>query len=295
MAYSSVVDYHLVRKVKSNKFNVDHLSQYSLYFLLGKQHFKFCVLDTKSSACLLLEDYLIGTNDQPDETVDTLRVIFESHHLLNAGFWNSVKLAFLNPKSVLVPNQMFDKDTLPAYLKMNCKVDPNDGYYYFKHNTGKMVNVFAADKQLVKWFKDQYPNLNIHLLHYSSALIEGVPRQSDASRLKSMSLFVNIDSTEILVHENDKLLYCNQFSYQTPEELLNYVMVVMDQLALDPNVSKVQLWGNINNQSEYFKVLYQYIRNISFGKRPSVIKFSFEFDEIDEHQYFDLFGLYYCE
>lgn len=291
-----MVDYHLVRKVKSSKFNVDHLSQYSLYFLLGKQHFKFCVLDTKSSACLLLEDYLIGADDKPEKTVETLKVIFESHHLLNAGFWNSVKLAFLNPKSVLIPNQMFDKDTLYEYLKINCEIDQNDAIYYFKHNTGKMVNVFAADKQIVKWFKDQYPNLNIHLLHHSSALIEGVPRQSDASRMKSMSLFINnIDSTEILVHENEKLLYCNQFNFQNPQELLKYVLVVMDQLGLDPNVSKVQLWGNINNQSDNFKILYRYIRNIAFGKRPSVIKFSFEFDEMDEHQYFDLFGLYYCE
>jgi hypothetical protein len=110
-----------------------------------------------------------------------------------------------------------------------------------------------------------------------------------------MSLFINLDSTEVLVHENDNLLYCNQFNYHTPEELLNYVMVVMDQLELDPNVSKVQLWGNVNNHSEYFKILYKYIRNISFGKRPAALNFSFEFDEIDENQYFDLFGLYYCE
>jgi hypothetical protein len=110
-----------------------------------------------------------------------------------------------------------------------------------------------------------------------------------------MALFLNIDATEVLVHEGDRLLYCNHFAHHSPEELLNYVMVVMDQLEIDPNFSKVQLWGNVNNQSEYFKELYKYIRNISFGKRPSVLNFSFEFDEIDEHQYFELFGLYYCE
>ena len=69
----------------------------------------------------------------------------------------------------------------------------------------------------------------------------------------------------------------------------------MDQLGLDPNFSKVQVWGNIDSQSEYFKTLYKYIRNISFGKRPSVLNFSFEFDEVDEQLYFDLLGLFYCE
>lgn len=290
-----MVDYHLVRKVKSSKFNVDHLSQYSLYFLLGKQHFKFCIVDTKTSSCLLLEDYLIGSNDQPDEILDTLKVIFETHHLLNAGFWNSVKLGFLSPKSVLIPNNLFDKNGLQGYLQMNCTLDDDEGHYYFKHNTGKIVNVFAANKKIVAWFKEQYPNQNLHLIHHSSALIEGVPRQQDGSRQKSMSLFINIDTAEILVHEKDQLLYCNQFDYHSPEELLNYVMVVMNQLGLDANVNKVQLWGHVNSHSEYFKTLYQYIRNISFGRRPNALNFSFEFDEIEDQQYFDLFALFYCE
>ena len=290
-----MVDYHLVRKVKSNKFNVDHLSQYNLHFLLGKQHFKFCVIDTKTNHCLLIEDYLIGSNDQPNEIVETLQVIFEHHHLLNAGFWNSIKLAFLNPKSVLVPSHLFDKDSLSEYLQLNCELTPSEGRYYYRHNTGKMVNVFATSKKIVEWFKQLYPNLNIHLLHYSSALIESIPRQTDASRIRSMAMFLNVDSTEILVHEGDKLLYCNQFVHHSADELLKYALIVMDQLELDPNFSKVQLWGNISNQSDYFKLLYKYIRNISFGKRPSVLNFSFEFDEIEEHQYFDLFGLYFCE
>ena len=290
-----MVDYHLVKKVKSEKFNVDHLSQYNLYFLLGKQHFKFCVIDTKSNNCILLEDYLIGSNDQADEIVDALGVIFETHHLLNAGFWNSIKLAFLSHKSSLVPSHLFDKDALSDYLNLNCEVQADEGFYYFKHNTGKMVSVFAANKKIVSWFNKIYPNINIHLLHYSSALIEGVPRQSDNSRLKSMSLFHNIDSTEVLVHENDKLLYCNQFAHQNSSELVNYILVTMDQLGLDPNFNKVQVWGNIDSQSEYFKILYKYIRNISFGKRPSMLNFSFEFDEIDEQLYFDLLGLFYCE
>ena len=290
-----MVDYHLVRKVKSQKFNVDHLSQYNLYFLQGKQHFKFCVIDTKANECLLLEDYLIGSNDQPDEIVDTLGVIFETHHLLNAGFWNSIKLAFVNPNSVLVPSILFDKDSLAEYLKLNCQIHADDGTYYYKHNTGKIVNVFAANKKIVNWFKELYPNLNIHLLHYSSALIEGVPRQLDNSRLRSMSIFHNIDSTEVLVHEDDKLLLCNQFVHHSPDEFLKYIMVTMDQLKLDPNFSKVQIWGNIDSHSEYFKILYKYVRNISFGKRPSALNFSFEFDEIDEQQYFDLTGLFYCE
>ncbi len=295
MGCTPVVDFHQIKKVKSSKFNVDQLSQYHLCFLLGKQHFKFCIVDSKSNSCLLLEDYLLGSNDQPKEILDTLKVLFEGHHLLNAGFWKSVKLAFVSPKSVLVPVILFDKDAMGEYLSLNCQLEPNEDFYYYKHHNNKIVNVFAVDSRVVDWFRTLYPNLNLHLLHHGSALIEGLPRQEDITRLKGMSLFVNIDSVDILIHEYDQLLYYNQFPFNSADEFINYVMIAMNQLGLDPNMSKVQVWGNIDNQSEYFKNLYKFIRNVSFGKRPSMLKFTFEFDEIAEHQYFDLMGLYYCE
>lgn len=290
-----MAEFHLIKKVKSSKFNVDHLSQYNLCLLLGKQHFKFCVIDSKTNVCLLLEDYLLNTEDT-DDTIKVLNSLFESHHLLNAGFWHAVKLAVYNPKSVLIPGALFEKEQAGSYLKLNCDYQEQlDKLCYYKHHTDKMVNVFTAEHKIVDWFKTIYPNLNLHLLHHTSALIEGVPRQEGKTRLKSMSLFMSADAVDILIHENGQLLYCNQFSFHTPLEFINYVMIAMEQLGLDPNISKVQVWGNINSQSDHFKILYQYVRNISFGKRPSMLNFPFEFDEVEDQQYFDLLGLYYCE
>ncbi len=294
-AKASVADYHLIRKVKSGKFNVDHLSQYNLCFLLGKQHFKFCVIDSRSNLCLLLEDYLLDI-EQGFKRLNVLKKLFESHHLLNAGFWNTVKLAVYNSKAVLVPSSLFEKDEAAQYLWLNCQIDDSeDQVFYYKHHNGKMVNVFAGDRQIITWFKASYPNLNIHLLHHTSALIEGFTRQSDKTRLKSMALFLSNNAVDVLVQENGKLLYCNQFTYESPSEFINYVMIVLDQMGMDPNIVKVQVWGNINNQTERFKILYKYIRNISFGTRPSMLNFTFEFDEVEDYQYFDLLGMYYCE
>ena len=144
-----------------------------------------------------------------------------------------------------------------------------------------MVTVFAVDQKIVQWFQGIYPNLNLHLLHHTSALIEGLPRQEGQSRLKSMSLLMKNQVVDILVHDGTQLTYCNQFEFETPLEFINYVMVVMQELKLDPNMDKVELWGDINPQSDYFKILYKYVRNIAVGKRPTNLNFTFEFDEID--------------
>ena len=50
------------------------------------------------------------------------------------------------------------------------------------------------------------------------------------------------------------------------------------------------LWGNMDTSSIYFKRLSEYIKNISLGNRPEGLTFGYQFDEVDESQFYDLMG-----
>ncbi len=66
----------------------------------------------------------------------------------------------------------------------------------------------------------------------------------------------------------------------------------MDELKLDPNVCKVKLFGELSHDSAIFSNLYKYIRHLSFGTKPVAISYSFKFDEVLDHRYFDLYNAY---
>ena len=53
-------------------------------------------------------------------------------------------------------------------------------------------------------------------------------------------------------------------------------------------------WIALDFESEVEK-LNKYIRNVSFGSKPSYLNFSYQFDEIMDHQYFDVFSIFLCE
>ncbi len=68
----------------------------------------------------------------------------------------------------------------------------------------------------------------------------------------------------------------------------------MKELNLDPETCKVILYGELSLDSAIFNLLYKYIRYINFGSKPNQIQFSYRFDEIMDHRYFDLYTLHLC-
>ena len=118
--------------------------------------------------------------------------LFESHHFLTAGFWNSVKLSVKSHKFTLVPSGHFAKEAASDYLVINSELRPEvEDVLYYKHNQTDAVNIFAADQKLISWIKSLYPALKVGVVHQGSALIEGIMKYDDHSSEKTM--FCSVD------------------------------------------------------------------------------------------------------
>jgi hypothetical protein len=288
--------YSLIKKIKDDKFDVDDLENYKLTLHIGSEDFQITIFDVKKNKCLLLEDYSLEGVKEAEEIIEILSGIFESHHLLQAGFWSNLKISLKNSKCTLVPASLFDPDKLEEYLSLSCELNPEvDEVHYFKHKTGEYVTVFAANKQLINWLKSVYPALSIRIIHQSCALIEGVLFNKDLAVGDGLSIYLNRQYLHVVVSRGKNLTYYNQFLCHSAEEFLRYILTVMQGLNLSQNDTKVLIWGNIDSDSAYYKILYKYIRDISFARKPSYLKFDFHFDELSDHEYLDLYSIYLCD
>ena len=288
--------YKLVRKIKDEKFDVEQLHQYGLSMQVGIRDFQFCITDVETNTCLLLEDYVLENVKTIKTRLKILASLFENHHLLMAGFWKSVKLSIKSHKFSLVPSSHFVEESKRDYLLLNCEInDAIDDVYYYKHISSNAVNIFAADKRLVKWMRSLYPSKKLQVVHQGSALIEGILRYDDHTKDKTVFCIVDRGILHVFVSENQKLHYYNQFAVKESKDYLKYIMLVFREFELSQRKQKVIVWGNIKQNSEHFELLTRYIGNISFGSKPSYLKFSYVFDEIPDHQNFDLFSVYLCD
>ena len=99
---------------------------------------------------------------------------------------------------------------------------------------------------------------------------------------------------EVSVIEKNKLELHNSFSIDTKEDMLYFLLFSMEQLRLSPEKTELILLDDILKSDEKYNLLYQYVRNISFGNRPENLNFSKELESIKSHQYFCLFSQLLC-
>ena len=122
--------------------------------------------------------------------------------------------------------------------------------------------------------------------HHSSILLEKLISQSD----NSLNFFVNISQSlfDIVVLKDSQILFYNIFEYQTKEDFIYYILFTLEQLELSSEETNISLTGNIDEHSELYKILYTYVRHISFFNSKNPIYKNQT--EIDKHSNFILLG-----
>jgi hypothetical protein len=289
--------YRLNKRIKDDGFDVDKLSQYNLFIQISNNLFRICVTDTMLNRCMLLEDYKLESISFPEQLIDQLELIYEDHHVLKAGFWNSIKVAIKGINFSLVPNSLFDKNYLKEYLSLNCTLtsEPEEGFYYYTQKSMDAVTIFSADKKIISWFGKMYPAKHVQVVHHTAPLIEGIMINGTALSERHMYLHVEQHYLTILVKNQKTLEFCNTFYFSTAEDFIYYVLFVFEQLNLNQEETAVTVWGEITPDSLVYNKLLKYIREVSFGAKPSSMKFGYWFDEVMDHNFFDLYSMHLCE
>ena len=282
-------------KIKDPKFSIEELSSYSLNILVSDSDCSVAVIDVRKSRCLYAEKSEFEKTYSSKQQITILEQFYEDHHFLKAGFWKSINISLKNDKFSLVPLSLFDDSIADEYLALNCEIDrKNETIYNYQHKNVGACNVFSLDNDLQEWFKITYPTRDINFIHQTSAFIEGITKIF-TDRKKSLAVLCDHNSINIALIENKQLIYCNVFSYNTAEDLLYYVMYVMNELELNPDKVPVTIWGDFDQTSIYFAKLFKYIRELHLGHRPETLSFGYVFDELFEHSLFDLLNMHLCE
>ena len=290
---STAIGYKLIKKIKDDRFDEDNIHQYDLLVQLSVRDFQIGIVDCSDGRVLFFEDYVLGDLSSHQELLTLFQTLFESHPVLQAGFWNSVKVSIKNSKFVQVPNSLFVEEAASEYLKFNANIDQEKEDVLFCYNEKiDAVTIFAVQKDLLTWLKRIYSNTKIHLIHQSSSLIEGVLQIVGQSQKSRLYIYVDRFKLHILSIENSKLIYYNQFAIKQFSDYVKYMMLVMKGLGMDQQTCEVVLWGYISQNSPHYQEFVKYIRNVTFGSRPEGLKFGYIFDEVQDHHFFDLFSIH---
>ena len=288
---STAQGFKLIKKIRDDRFDEEILHQYELLIQLGIRDLQVAIVDTQDNRLLFFEDYVLGDLNSHKELFDLFKVLFDSHPVLQAGFWKEVRVSVKNTKFVQVPGSLFLEEAAPEYLQFNAQVDSTREEVLTCRNLHMdAVTVFAMQKDLYNWLKSLYANTTLRVVHQSTALIEGVLNFAKGKEKTPLYVYVDRFKLHILAVQKGELLYYNQFLIKQFSDYVKSIMLVMKGLSFDQNTSEVVLWGYIGKNSPHYQELIKYVRTVSFGDRPPYIKFGYLFDEVQEHHFFDLYS-----
>ncbi|MFM7822861.1 MAG: DUF3822 family protein, partial [Bacteroidota bacterium] len=108
---------------------------------------------------------------------------------------------------------------------------------------------------------------------------------------KDVLVLVDVDGAcmHITAVRSSTLMFHNTFEFKTPEELTYYLLLVFEQLKLNPEVADVFFTGTTSKEDPAFAMACRYVSHCRLAGLPTIYTYESEFSFLDSNRFFNLF------
>ena len=274
--------------LRDESLDINNTADYNLSIQLSLKEFTYSVLDKTRNKFLAFESYKLQDTYNSYKLSEKLDEIILKEKWLSGNF-KSKKIIIINQKSTLVPLPLFDVNDQETYFNFNHSLDDSEDLYCDKLNNLNAYNLYAVPTLVKTKLRELFGQHKLY--HYMTTLVETLLLYNK-NKPEEKKVFLNAGKGifDIILLEGNSLIYNNTFDFHTPEDLIYYLLFALQQLKLNPETTSLLLMGEIEKNAPLFDIIYKYIRNISFIKRTETFHYSYLFDKVSPHNYFNLFN-----
>ena len=246
----------------------------------------YCCFDTLNNNIVSYKEINFDQKEPNFKIENAINDAFTNHPELKAVY-DEVLVIHANNLSTFVPQSLFDEEFLGSYLQYNIKVFTTDFFAFDVIPNYDLNSVYIPYVNINNLLIDQFGGFDYK--HSSTVLVNTLLIASKNKDEKKMFVHFNSFHFEIIIIENQKLLLYNSFDYNTPEDFIYYILFTAEQLHLNPENFHLDFIGDIDSESEYFKIAYNYVRNVSLISTENFDKNN-NFSEAENRKHFILFN-----
>ena len=267
------------------EFDAEKSSQYRLAIQFSLGGLSFALLDAKTQTLVALECYQSDLLTDSDDLFRALQRALESKGLNNSSF-QSVTCLIDNRYATLVPNPVFNEADLAKYLDFGFQIP--EGYAIVSEPLAALRchHVFAFPKALQD--KVQSKRKEVKITHSSRIFLDSA-MQSNVDT----GVFVQVRNRDfdMLVKKENKLLFFNNFKFNTKEDFAYFLLFAMEQNGCSGQDTPVCFSGLIRPASDIVDLCGRYMKDIRFVDDPRTLKVSKALEEVPFQYYFTLYQL----
>ncbi|WP_405567908.1 DUF3822 family protein [Polaribacter sp. Asnod6-C07] len=244
---------------KSSKTSLQKIKDIKLSIQFSLDGFSFCISDLETKKKIFFTEYLFDdTLNSPVDLLNKIESIFKSDANLQLEY-AKVDAIHQNNLSTLVPNVFFDENNLDAYLKHNIKTLKNDFITYDDLTNIEAKNVYIPFVNINNYLFQNFGEFEFN--HHLTLLIDKLLNKHTSDE-KVMYVNVDKNSFDIVIIEDKNLILSNTFGYASKEDFVYYILFTAEQTQLNTEEFKLYFIGEINSESDIYKIAYKYIKNV---------------------------------
>jgi len=264
------------------EFDAEKSSQYRMAIQFSLGGLSYALLDRGTQTLVGMEFYQSDLLTDSDDLLRTLERALGSKGLNNKVF-HSVKCLIDNRYCTLVPKPLFDQSDLAKYLDFSFQIP--DGYSIVAEplSTAQCHLVYAMPRNLnkvqAKWKEASFT-------HSSSIFIDSAIQSN-----VDTGVFVQVRNRDfdMLFKKEGKLIFFNNFKFNTKEDFAYFLLFAMEQNACSGHDTPVCFSGLIRPASDIIDLCGRYVKDIRFVDDPHTIQVSKTMDEVPFQYYFTLY------
>lgn len=273
-------------EIKDARLNAAHAPQCTFLGLLGSESLSAIAVD-QDNKLVALESWeyphLPKSFEQAEREV---RGILKQEAIFQLPFGQK-HVALSHPYITLIPRRLFQHGKLPDYFQLI--IQPGEYQYSYEELPEfDAYLVCATEKGLARLFTEFFPEARLR--HIAVPVLRYIRKMTAVSE---HTVFMNLRAkvAQIAVLERQNLLFFNTYHFSTPSDLLYYVLLAYDQFRLNPMQTPLTLAGNILKDSELYRILFRFVREVRFATPPVHIQLPPEVETLQAHCVTDLLCL----
>ncbi len=272
-----------------NNTQITEKNNKKLVLQISLNGFSYCIINLLNQQISNVTETVFQTTTETNKNNHLIKTVSEnliSKPELNDNY-DEIIVLYSNNLNTFVPTALFDEDYLGSYLQYNTKVFETDYFAFDTIKNYEMHNVFIPYIHINNLLIDHFKKFNYK--HSNSILVTKILQLSKNNDLIKMYVHIQKHHFEIVVAQNQKLIFFNSFEYITPEDFIYYILFTAEQLNLNPDTFSLELIGDINQNDDFYKIAYNYIRNISL-LHVNFLRVNNNFSEAENLKHFILFS-----
>ena len=247
----------------------------TIQFSLGGLSFVLFDTGTKRVA-----DMELHQSDSLSNSDELFRVLEKDLGSRDLATLQSVTCLIDGRTHTLVPEELYQPEEADKLLGFNCDI-PN-GYITAADPIEGMqtVNLYGYPQSLRERILNKWPQAEI--VHSTTVFLKSLPKS------EAPMVYVNVRNRDFdMAIMQDKLLFFNNFKFQTKVDFSYYLLFALQQHDLSGLETTVNFTGLIQPSSEIIDLCKRYLKHIRFASRPADFNLKETFSEVPFQYYYN--------